>query len=149
MMEVTIRKAEMEDMPAVHSLVGELARYEKGETEFVASVDEYREDFRKGIFRALVAEVHGEVVGMALYFTTYSTWKGKMLFLEDFVIRESMRRKGIGARLFEAFLDEAREMGCRLVKWQVLDWNRPALDFYERYNAVIEREWWNGKIFLK
>lgn len=133
----------------MHGLVGELARYERGESEFTASVEDYREDFGQGIFQVLVAEVKGEVVGMALYFTTYSTWKGKMLFLEDFIVREPMRGKGIGGRLFEAFLDEARLMGCRLVKWQVLDWNQPALDFYARYQAVIEREWWNGKIFLK
>lgn len=147
-MQPVIRKASIEDIPSIHELVGELARYEKGESEFVASTDEYREDFRNGVFRALVAESGGEVVGMALYYMTYSTWKGKMLYLEDFVVRESHRRMGVGARLFDAFLGEAKGLGCRLVKWQVLDWNKPALDFYEKYRATIEREWWNGKIFL-
>lgn len=148
-MEPKIRKAVAGDIPAVHSLVGDLARYEKSETEFIATVEEYLEDFRNGIFSALVAESDGAVVGMALYFMTYSTWKGKMLYLEDFVIRDSHRRQGVGSLLFDAFLEEARRMGCRLVKWQVLDWNKPALDFYEGYQAVIEREWWNGKIFLE
>lgn len=148
-MEPKIRKAVAGDIPAVHSLVGDLARYEKSETEFIATVEEYLEDFRNGVFSALVAESDGAVVGMALYFMTYSTWKGKMLYLEDFVIRDSHRRQGVGSLLFDAFLEEARRMGCRLVKWQVLDWNKPALDFYEGYQAVIEREWWNGKIFLE
>ena len=147
-MEPKIRKAVAGDIPAVHSLVGDLARYEKSETEFIATVEEYLEDFHSGIFSALVAESDGAVVGMALYFMTYSTWKGKMLYLEDFVIRESHRRQGIGSLLFDAFLEEARRVGCRLVKWQVLDWNKPALDFYEGYQATIEKEWWNGKIFL-
>lgn len=147
-MEISIRSAREEDIPAVHSLVGELARYEKAEHEFIASIEEYLDDFREGVFQALVAETADGVVGMALYYTTYSTWKGKMLYLEDFVIRESHRRMGIGTQLFDAFLEEARLMGCRLVKWQVLDWNRPALDFYERYRATIEKEWWNGKLFF-
>ena len=147
-MKPVIRKALMEDIPSIHELVGELARYENGESEFIATIDEYGEDFRNGVFHALVAESGGEVIGMALYYMTYSTWKGKMLYLEDFVVRESHRRMGVGARLFEAFLHEARGLECRMVKWQVLDWNKPALDFYEKYSAIIEREWWNGKIFL-
>jgi GNAT superfamily N-acetyltransferase len=147
-MKIHIRKATLADVPDLHALVLELARYEKAEEAFTATVEEYREDFSNGVYQALVAEAEGQVVGMALYYMTYSTWKGKMLYLEDFVIRESHRRMGIGALIFDAFLEEARELGCKLVKWQVLDWNKPALDFYARYYAIIEREWWNGKIFL-
>ena len=148
MTEITIRKARIEDIPAIHSLVGELARYERSESEFIASAEEYEEDFRNGVFQSLVAGQAGEIVGMALYYVAYSTWKGKMLFLEDFVISEPYRRMGIGRRLFDAFLEEARQMGCRQVKWQVLDWNEPALRFDERYQALIERDWWNGKLYL-
>ena len=147
-MEAHIRKATQEDIPAIHSLVRELARYEKAEEEFIASLEDYALDFRENVFQSIVAEVEGKVVGMVLYYMTYSTWKGKMLYLEDFVLSASFRRKGIGMKLFDAFLEEARTRGCRLVKWQVLDWNQPALDFYKRYHATIEKEWWTGKIFL-
>lgn len=143
-----IRKATANDLPAIHALVAELARYEKAEEEFIASLEDYRRDFAEGVFQSIVAEVDGQVVGMMLYYMTYSTWKGKMLYLEDFVLLEQFRRQGIGTRLFDAFLEEARSLGCRLVKWQVLDWNKPALDFYEKYQAIIEKEWWNGKLFI-
>jgi GNAT superfamily N-acetyltransferase len=147
-MKILVRKATLSDVPDLHALVRELARYEKAEEAFTATLDEYREDFNNGVYQALVAEAGGQVVGMALYYMTYSTWKGKMLYLEDFVILESHRRMGVGGRIFDAFLEEARELGCKLVKWQVLDWNRPALDFYEKYQAISEKEWWNGKLFL-
>jgi GNAT superfamily N-acetyltransferase len=78
----------------------------------------------------------------------YSTWKGKMLYLEDLVVQEAYRGKGIGRRLFEAVLEEGRRRRCRLVKWQVLDWNEPAIAFYRTFGAVLETEWWNGKIIL-
>lgn len=148
-MNIHIRKAEKRDIPAIHALVRELAVYEKAEEQFVASIEEYERDFEAGVYRALVAESDGKVVGMALSYMAYSTWKGKMLFLEDFVINEAYRRYGIGQLLFDAFLEEARREGCRLVKWQVLDWNKPAIKFYEKNKAMIEKDWWNGKIFLR
>ena len=148
-MQTRVRLAQHEDLPAIHNLVRELAIYEKAEHEFTASLDEYRRDFEAGIFETLVAENSVGVVGMALFYMTYSTWKGRMLYLEDFVIRESHRRQGIGQLLFDGFLEQARRKECRLVKWQVLDWNQPALRFYEKYDATIEKEWWNGKIFFE
>ncbi|MBX2877433.1 MAG: GNAT family N-acetyltransferase [Saprospiraceae bacterium] len=147
-MNITIRKANLADLQAIHDLVRELAVYEKAEPEFVASLADYQSDFEAGIFDAHVAAVDGKVVGMALYYMTYSTWKGRMFYLEDFVVQEEYRGHGLGQKLFDAFLQEARDRKCRLVKWQVLDWNEPALRFYRRNNAVIEKEWWNGKIFL-
>jgi GNAT superfamily N-acetyltransferase len=147
-MQINIRKATPADIPAMHSLVRELAIYEEAEDQFVATVEEYERDFAAGIYHTIVAEAEGKVVGMALYYMAYSTWKGKMLYLEDFVVFEDYRRYGIGQMLFDAFLEAARQEGCRLVKWQVLDWNEPALRFYEKNEAIIEREWWNGKIFL-
>jgi GNAT superfamily N-acetyltransferase len=146
---VTIRPATLTDMPAVHALMYELAVYEKAPEAVEATVEEYQEDFRNGLFESQVAEMDGRVVGMILYFMTYSSWKGKMLYLDDFVVTASHRRYGIGQMLFQAFLDEARRRGCRLVKWQVLDWNEPALEFYRKNEAILETEWWNGKIFLK
>lgn len=147
-MEIKVRKARRKDIPAIHELVRELAIYEKAEEEFVASLEDYHRDFAEGVFEALVALRDEEVVGMALYYLTYSTWKGKMMYLEDFVVKEAHRRSGVGQRLFDAFLEDAREKGCRLVKWQVLDWNQPALDFYEKNQSIIEKDWWNGKIFI-
>lgn len=148
-MQISIRKAVSADIPAIHGLVRELAIYEKAESEFVATIAEYERDFAGGVYDAIVAEAAGVVVGMALYYMAYSTWKGRMLYLEDFVIFQQYRRFGIGQMLFDAFLEEAKREGCRLVKWQVLDWNEPALKFYEKNQAVIEKEWWNGKIFLQ
>lgn len=144
----SIRPAERTDLPAIHQLVRALARYEKAEGEFVATLEDYYAHFDEGVFQALVAEQNGNIVGMALYYMTYSTWKGKMLYLEDFVVAEPFRRQGIGEQLFDAFLSEARRQGCALAKWQVLDWNTPAVEFYKKKGAIIEQEWWNGKIFL-
>jgi GNAT superfamily N-acetyltransferase len=147
-MEIYIRKALSRDLQAIHGLVAELAEYEKAPNEFIASLEEYQLDFQAGIFDAIVSEVEGTVVGMALYYMAYSTWKGKMLYLEDFVVQAPYRRYGIGQMLFDQFLTEAQTQGCRLVKWQVLDWNTPAVKFYEKNGAIIEKEWWTGKLFF-
>ena len=147
--EIIIRSAEKSDMGAVLSLVKELAEYEKAPEQVTTTPDDYRRNFEEGVFEALVAEMDGEVVGMALYYLCWSTWRGRMLYLDDFVVRQSHRRYGIGQLLFDAFMEKAREKDCFLVKWQVLDWNEPALRFYEKNRAIIETEWWNGKIFLK
>ncbi len=145
---IVLRQAEKKDIPAIFSLVEELALYEKAPEAVITTVAIYEKDFEAQIFEAIVAESDGEVVGMALYYMAYSTWKGRMLYLEDFVVQESARRLGVGQLLFDAFLAKAKEKGATLVKWQVLDWNEPAIKFYEKNNAIIESEWWNGKIFL-
>lgn len=145
-MNIIIRPATEADLPAIHALVYELAVYEKEPEAVETTPAEYLEDFRNGLFEATVAEVDGQVVGMTLYYMAYSTWRGKMLYLDDFVINEAYRRHGIGQMLFDAFVEEGRRRGCRLVKWQVLDWNEPALHFYRKNNAIIETNWWNGKV---
>ena len=145
---IKIRQAILADIPVIFSLVEELALYEKAPEAVITSVEIYERDFNAGIFEAIVAEKEGEIIGMALYYMAYSTWKGRMLYLEDFVVRESARRFGVGQLLFDAYLNVAKEKGATLVKWQVLDWNEPAVKFYEKNNATIEKEWWNGKIFL-
>lgn len=145
---VVIRPATHYDLAAIHGLVRELAIYEKSEDAFTATLETYRRDFDAGVFEALVADHDGDIVGMMLYYMAYSTWKGKMLFLEDFVVKEAYRRHHIGQQLYDALLETARQKGCVLVKWQVLDWNAPALRFYEKNQAIIEKEWWNGKFFL-
>ncbi|HRI59668.1 MAG TPA: GNAT family N-acetyltransferase [Saprospiraceae bacterium] len=145
---IRIRPATEADLPAVHALMYELAVYEKEPEAVFTTPAEYLEDFRNGLFESHVAEMDGRVVGMTLFYMAYSSWKGKMLYLDDFVITETHRRYGIGQLLFDAFVEEGRRRGCRLVKWQVLDWNEPALKFYRKNDAIIETDWWNGKIFL-
>jgi GNAT superfamily N-acetyltransferase len=149
-MEVNIRKAGLEDMEGIHALVRELAEYERGLHRVTTSPESYREDFGRGAFSAYVAEVDGEIVGMALYCGMFSTWRGRMLYLEDFVVRESMRGSGIGKLLFEEFLEEAKRQKVALVKWQVLHWNEPGIRFYKKYaETVFDEEWVDCKIYFR
>lgn len=148
-MEIQIRKATKADLASVLELVKELAVYEKAENEVITTLEDYENAFGKGDFGSHLAVYNGQVIGMVLYFINFSTWKGRMLYLEDFVVKEQYRRTGAGQLLFDAFLQEARDLGCILTKWQVLDWNEPALNFYKKNNAIIEEEWFNGKIFIK
>ncbi|MEO1515260.1 MAG: GNAT family N-acetyltransferase [Bacteroidota bacterium] len=145
---IRTRKATKDDLAAIHGLVYELAVYEKEPDALTATLEDYERDFAAGIFQAIVAEQEDQIVGMALYYMTYSTWKGRMMYLEDFVVTQSHRQQGIGQLLFDAFLSVAREENARLAKWQVLDWNEPALRFYQKNGASIETNWWTGKIFL-
>jgi GNAT superfamily N-acetyltransferase len=149
-MNITIRAATTADMSAIHGLVYELAVFELAPEAHTATVADYTRDFEAGIFEAHVAETEtNEVVGMIFYFMTYSTWRGRMLYLEDFYVKEAYRRLGLGQHLFDKFLEIAKAKDCVLVKWQVLDWNEPAISFYEKNHATIEKEWYNGKIFVK
>ena len=152
---IVIRMATEADMPAIHALVHELAVYERAPEAHTATIEDYLRDFKAGIFESHVAvstdaslEKKGEIVGMIFYYMAYSTWKGRMLYLEDFVVTENYRQYGVGQMLFETFLEIARQKECRLVKWQVLDWNEPAIKFYRKNEAIIENDWYNGKIFL-
>lgn len=147
-MKIHIRQATTADIPSIHNLVRALAIYEKAEEELTASIDDYKKDFAAKYFEVIVAEIETQIVGLALYYKTYSTWKGRMLYLEDFVVKESYRKMGIGQQLFDAFLSKAKSLQCRMVKWQVLDWNEPAIAFYKKNKATIEKGWWNGKIFF-
>jgi GNAT superfamily N-acetyltransferase len=153
-MNIQIRPATVDDLPAIHGLVHVLAVYENAPEQHTATIEEYKRDFEAGIFESHVAvdtdNTEGrQIVGMIFYYMAYSTWRGRMLYLEDFVVTESYRKYGVGQLLFETFLEVARQKDCFLTKWQVLDWNTPAVNFYEKNKAVIEKEWWNGKIFLK
>lgn len=148
MQKINIRRAEKTDIAAIRNLVVELAIYEKEPEAVTASLADYLEDFDNQWFEAQVAEQDGEIVGMILYYHTYSTWKGRMLYLEDFVVSEQHRRKGIGELLFERLFEVATEKRVKLIKWQVLDWNKPAIDFYKKHKAVMEDNWNNCKIFL-
>lgn len=147
-MEIIIRPATLSDIPDIHQLVRELAEYEKALPEFVATLEDYYKDFEDQKFQVLVSVVEKKVVGMVLFYPAYSTWKGKMMYLEDFVVTPEWRGKGIGKMLLEAFLEEAKSKGCVQVKWQVLDWNEPAIRFYQQAGAIIENNWWNVRMIL-
>ncbi len=143
-----IRSAGRDDLPAVLSLVRELAIYEKSEHKMTADMDVYLDSFEKGHFEAIVAVLHDEVVGTAIYYRRFSTWKGPILYLEDLVVREKYRRKGIGTQLFEAYIKEARQRNMAMCLWQVLDWNQPAIDFYDKYDVEYDDDWLNVKMYF-
>lgn len=145
---IKIRKATKNDIPTIFSLVTQLAEFEKARHKVTVNEDYYFTEFSKGTFDAIVAEKEGEIVGMCLYYMTFSTWKGRMLYLEDFIVNEKYRTQGIGQKLYDSFLAEAKKLDATMVKWQVLDWNDPAVKFYEKNGATIEKEWWNCKIIF-
>ncbi len=146
---IRIRYATERDVAAILDLIVALAVYENAEEQVIVTLDELTKDFVDGIFQAQVAvNEANEVLGMTLYYISYSTWKGKMMYLEDFVVATEHRRKGIGQLLFDAVIAEAKTQGCKMMKWQVLNWNESAIDFYKNYNATIEDDWFNGKLFF-
>ncbi len=150
-MQISIRKGTKEDMPAVHALISELALYEKAPQEVTNTVaDMIRDGFGdQPVFRCLVAEVDHEVKGMAIYFVKYSTWKGKGIYLDDIVVTESMRGKGLGKLLFEAVVEDSKQLQATQLHWQVLDWNEPAINFYKKFDANFDAEWINCKLFFE
>ena len=96
------------------------------------------------VWKAFVAESNGVILGFALYYVRYSTWKGSRLYLEDFIVTEEARGTGIGSKLFDRVMQEAKEKGFNGMSWQVLDWNEPAINFYKKYNANLEAGWLNA-----
>ncbi|MDZ4838982.1 MAG: GNAT family N-acetyltransferase [Bacteroidota bacterium] len=144
--EVEIRKAFNDDMPAIWKLIRELAIYEKAEEEHSCSVDQLTNDFINERFQCTVATSYGTIVGMALYYYSYSTWKGKCVYLEDLIISKQYRNKGIGSALLENLIDIAKINYCHRLSWQVLDWNQPAIQFYNKWKAELDSEWINCKM---
>ncbi len=144
-----IRSADTNDAESILKLVRELAKYEKAEDQVTATVQDYKTSLISGKIFCKVAELDNEIIGIALYYETFSTWRGLMYYLEDFIVSEKYRGHGIGKKLIDSFLKEARLANAVLVKWQVIDWNEPAIKFYEQMGATIEKEWWNVKMFIK
>lgn len=147
-MGMIIRKATSSDLSGIYQLVKELAIYEKEEHAVTATLDDYKKAYEDDLFGAHVAEIEGKIIGMTLYYMTFSTWKGNMLYLEDFYVTETFRSEGVGQKLFDSYLNEAKSRGCKMVKWEILDWNEKAIKFYERNGATIEKQWWDGKIIF-
>lgn len=149
-MEINIRKAVKEDCPRLMELVQELADYEKAPDEVTVSLEHFVESGfgENPIWWSFVAEANGKVVGFALYYVRYSTWKGQAMYLEDILVTNEMRGKGIGKLLFDRLIEEAKDKGWKRILWQVLDWNEPAINFYKKYNAEFDGEWVNCRIFV-
>lgn len=147
---INIRKGTPADVEPALRLIKELAEYEKAPEQVINTVAQMLKDGfgEKPIFDLLVAETNDNIVGIAIYFIKYSTWKGKCLYLDDIVVQESLRGKGIGRKLFDAVAAEAKLQNCRQVQWQVLNWNEPAINFYKKYDTVFDDEWINCKIIL-
>ncbi|MGX5820471.1 N-acetyltransferase family protein [Chitinophaga lutea] len=129
-------------------LVRELALYEKAPEQVTVTLEHFEEAGfgPQPVWWAFVAESEGRVVALALYYIRYSTWKGSRMFLEDIIVTESFRGKGIGKLLFDRLIEEARERKLNGIVWQVLEWNEPAINFYKKYHAAFDPEWWNASI---
>lgn len=144
-MKAQIRKGTVNDLEDIYDLIMELAIYEKAPHEVDNTVEQMKQDGfgEKPVFGCFVAEENGTVVGTAIYYYRYSTWKGKALYLEDLVVSARHRGKGYGKALLDAIVRKAKEDNCKQVRWQVLDWNEPAIKFYQSIGADLDPEWIN------
>jgi len=153
-MSITVRKAVLEDCPQILTLIKELALYEKAPDEVTVTLSHFEESGfgANPVWWGFVATEQNTatgavtVLGFTLYYIRYSTWKGQRMYLEDFVVTEQARGKGIGQLLFDALIVEAKEKGFNGIVWQVLEWNEPAINFYKKYNANFDGEWINCSI---
>lgn len=138
-----IRKATKNDMTSVLELIQELATFEKEPDAVVVTVDDLvRDGFSENpLFQCFVAEVDGEIIGMALYYYRYSTWKGKTIHLEDLVVKENKRGTGAGFALYKEIIKQGKAENVRRIEWNVLDWNTPAIQFYEKSGAKVLDDW--------
>ncbi|MGN6439526.1 MAG: GNAT family N-acetyltransferase [Agriterribacter sp.] len=149
-MSITIRRAVKEDCPRLMELVHELAVYEKAPEEVTVTLEHFEESgFGKNpVWWAFVAEAPAaggdkQIVALALYYIRYSTWKGQRMYLEDIIVTQEWRGKGIGKLLFDTLIGEVSDRKLNGMMWQVLDWNEPAINFYKKYNAHFDAGWIN------
>lgn len=145
-----IRRAEKKDCPRLLELVNELAVYEKAPQEVTVTLAHFEESGfgSNPVWWAFVAEEDNVVLGFALYYIRYSTWKGQRMYLEDILVTEEARGKGIGQLLMDRLIIEAKEKNFSGITWQVLEWNEPAINFYKKFNASFDPEWVNVSIGL-
>ncbi|MEQ1676057.1 MAG: GNAT family N-acetyltransferase [Chitinophagaceae bacterium] len=149
-MGIKIRRAVKEDCPRLLELVKELAVYEKAPDEVTVTMEHFIESGfgDKPVWWAFAAEEDGIILGFALYYIRYSTWKGQAMYLEDILVTESARGKGLGKLLMDRLIEEAKEKKLPRIVWQVLEWNEPAINFYKKYNANFDAEWTNCSIYV-
>lgn len=141
---ITVRRAVKEDCSRMFDLIKELALYERAPGEVTVTYEHFEDSGfgDKPVWWAFVAEIDKVVQGFALYFIRYRTWKGQYMFLEDFIVTEDLRGKGIGKLLFDKLIEEARDKGFKGMVWQALEWNEPAINFYKKYAGVnFNKEW--------
>jgi GNAT superfamily N-acetyltransferase len=144
-----LREAQQGDEVKIMELIHALAVYEKAPNEVINTAANLQRDlFEKKICHAIVAEIQGEIVGFALYYFAYSTWKGQCLYLEDLFVQPTFRQHGIGKQLFDAVVSAAKSNNVKRMDWQVLAWNEPALAFYRKQAALLDDEWINGRLFF-
>ena len=130
-------------MPIVLTLIKELADYEKEANQVKTSVGELVQDgfCENPLFKVVCADFDGEVVGMVLYYYGYSTWKGKMVYIDDIVVSERFRRMGVGQKLFDYIRKEAKEKNANQIRFHVLEWNEPAINFYKKNGTSLDEDW--------
>ncbi len=147
-MSFIIRKGKKKDMPSVLKLIKELATFEKEPNAVEVLLEDLEKDgfCNKPLFKTYVAEINNKIVGMALFYPRYSTWKGVTIHLEDLIVSKEMRGLNIGSALYKKVLRYALKKNVRRVEWVVLDWNKPAIDFYEKSGATVLRDWDTAQI---
>ncbi len=147
-MSITIRKIVKQDCKPLLDLIYELAVYERAPEQVTVTLQHFEESGfgANPVWWGFAAEENNEVIGFVLYYIRYSTWKGQRMYLEDFLVTEKARGKGVGKLLFDRLIEEAKEKKFNGIVWQVLDWNEPAINFYKKYNTKIEHEWLNCSI---
>lgn len=149
-MAIEIRRAVKEDCPRLIELINELAVYENAPEEVSVTLEHFAESGfgLNPVWWAFVAEEGNHIEGFALYYIRYSTWKGQRLYLEDLIVTEKMRGRGLGKLLFDRIIEEAKDKKFSGVVWQVLDWNEAAINFYKKYNTHFDSGWVNCAIDL-
>ncbi|TGV01791.1 GNAT family N-acetyltransferase [Flavivirga rizhaonensis] len=142
-MNYSIRKAVKDDMPQVFHLIKELASFEKEANAVEVTVEDLQADGfgDTPAFKCFVAEVNNTIEGIALVYNRYSTWKGNVLHLEDLIVSEAMRGSGLGTALLDEVIKYGHNLGVKRINWEVLDWNEPAIAFYEKKGADVKRDW--------
>lgn len=142
-MSFTIRLAKKQDMQNVHELIVELAIYEKEPDAVCISVEDLEHDGfgKQPKFTCFVAEKEHKIVGIALVYKRYSTWKGEVLHLEDLIVNQKMRGSGLGTALLNEVVKYGHDLGVKRISWEVIDWNESAITFYEKKGANVMRDW--------
>jgi ribosomal protein S18 acetylase RimI-like enzyme len=146
--DIKVRRAQKDDCVAMLALIRELAVYERAPDEVTVDIEHFAESGfgANPVWWGFVAEADQKIIGFALYYVRYSTWKGQKMYLEDIIVTEEWRGKGAGKALMDALIKEAKDKNFAGITWQVLEWNEPAIKFYERYKSKFDGEWVNASL---